>query len=53
MREIDPEVKAIVSSGYASDIILDDFRKYGFVASISKPYSVEELSRVIHRVTSS
>jgi CheY-like chemotaxis protein len=53
MREIDPGVKAIVSSGYASDIMLDDFRKYGFVASISKPYSVEELSGVVHRIISS
>jgi CheY-like chemotaxis protein len=53
MLEIDPEVKAIVSSGYASDMALDDFRKYGFAASISKPYSVEELSRTINGITSS
>ncbi len=53
LLKIDPEVKAVVSSGYASDILLDDFRRYGFAASMSKPYTIEEMSRIIHRLIAS
>jgi len=36
--EIDPGVKAIVTSGYSSDPIMVDFRQYGFNACLTKPY---------------
>lgn len=49
--EIDPEVKAIVSSGYSNDPIMADFRQYGFIGCIAKPYDLETLSRVIYEVT--
>jgi PAS domain S-box-containing protein len=52
LREIDPEVKAIVSSGYSNDPIMADFRKYGFSDVIAKPYRTRELSQVLHRVMS-
>lgn len=48
--EIDPDVKAIVSSGYSSDPIMSDFIKYGFKAVMAKPYRVAELSRIVHKV---
>jgi two-component system cell cycle sensor histidine kinase/response regulator CckA len=50
LLEIDPEVKAIVSSGYATDPIMADFYKYGFSAVVAKPYSVGELERALHRM---
>jgi len=50
LMEIDPEAKAIVSSGYSSDPILANFRKYGFMGFIPKPYGIQELSEVLHRV---
>ena len=50
LLEIDPEVKAIVSSGYATDPIMADFKKYGFSAVVTKPYSVGELERTLHRM---
>jgi PAS domain S-box-containing protein len=50
--KIDPQVKAIVSSGYADDPILTDFKKYGFCASISKPFRVEEIAKVLNSVLS-
>ena len=50
LMEIDPDVKAIVSSGYSNDPILADFGKYGFRGVIAKPYEVMELSKVLHRV---
>jgi len=49
LLEIDPQVKAIVSSGYSDDPIMADFQKYGFAAVIAKPYKVADLGRVIKK----
>ena len=48
--KIDPEVKAIVSSGYSNDPIIADFKRYGFKDVIAKPYRIEELSEVLRKV---
>jgi PAS domain S-box-containing protein len=48
--EIDPEVKAIVSSGYSNDPIMAAFREYGFRGVIAKPYKTRELSQVMREV---
>lgn len=48
--EIDPKVKAIVSSGYSNDPILANFRQYGFKGCIVKPYQIEELSTTLQSV---
>ena len=52
LLKIDPQVKAIVSSGYSDDPIMADFQKYGFTAVIAKPYRVAELSKILQRVIS-
>ncbi|MCD4721160.1 MAG: cache domain-containing protein [Desulfobacula sp.] len=53
IREIlafDPEVKAIVSSGYADDRIMANYAEYGFKDIVSKPYSICQLREVLNRV---
>jgi CheY-like chemotaxis protein len=45
LQEIDPRVKAIVSSGYANDPIMSDYASYGFSAVVTKPYSIQEMCR--------
>jgi signal transduction histidine kinase len=50
LREIDPKVRAIVSSGYSNDPVMADFRSYGFSGVVTKPYLVEELGRVLQEV---
>jgi two-component system, cell cycle sensor histidine kinase and response regulator CckA len=52
LLEIDPQVKAIVSSGYSDDPIMAEFAKYGFRGVIAKPYRISELSRVLNKVIS-
>jgi len=47
LMEIDSEVKAIASSGYSLDPIMSDFRKYGFINALSKPYGVREICDVL------
>ena len=48
--EIDPDVKAIVSSGYSSDPVMTNFRQHGFAGIITKPYQVSELSEQVKNV---
>jgi PAS domain S-box-containing protein len=52
LREIDPEVKAIVSSGYSNDPIMSSFRDHGFSGVVAKPYDVDQLSRTLDEVIS-
>jgi PAS domain S-box-containing protein len=47
---IDPGARAIVSSGYANDPMMLDYRKYGFSGAISKPYEVKDLIRTVREV---
>jgi CheY-like chemotaxis protein len=47
---IDPEVKAIVSSGYSKDPVMAEFRKHGFKGVVAKPYRIQELGRALHDV---
>jgi len=48
--KIDPEVKAVVSSGYSNDPVMADCRKYGFSGVVAKPFKIEDLSQVLHKV---
>ncbi len=52
LLRIDPEVKAIVSSGYSTDTIMANYREYGFNGVITKPYQVGQLSELLDNVIS-
>jgi PAS domain S-box-containing protein len=47
---IDPNVIAIVSSGYSKNRVLSDFAKYGFSGIVSKPYNLETLRKELNKV---
>ncbi|GFO59763.1 hypothetical protein GMST_20880 [Geomonas silvestris] len=47
---LDPQVKAVVSSGYCDDPVLANCRAYGFKAVLPKPYNRQELGRVLDEV---
>lgn len=51
LLQIDPQVKAIVSSGYSNDPIMANFKEYGFVDVLIKPYKFLVMSDTIHRIT--
>jgi DNA-binding NtrC family response regulator len=52
LREIDPGVKAIVSSGAAHTPAMKDFRRYGFSGILPKPYSRKDLDETLTGVLS-
>ncbi|MEN6442488.1 MAG: PAS domain S-box protein [Methanoregula sp.] len=49
LKEIDKNVKVIVSSGYSNDPIMANFQDYGFVGVLTKPYSRKEMAAAIER----
>jgi len=50
LRQLNPQVKGIVISGYSDDLILTNFRDYGFSNFIKKPFKIKEFSEVLFEV---
>jgi len=48
--EMDPSAKGIVSSGYADDPILKQFREQGFSGALAKPYTVEQMRKALRDI---
>ncbi|MFT5050176.1 MAG: PAS domain S-box-containing protein [Chlamydiales bacterium] len=49
LRRIDPDVCAIVASGYSNDPIMARANEFGFCAGISKPFGSKELREVLEQ----
>ncbi|MCC6525856.1 MAG: PAS domain S-box protein [Polyangiaceae bacterium] len=47
LRALDPEVVAVVSSGYSDDAVVADPGRFGFAAVLAKPFTVDAVSRVL------
>ncbi len=50
LKEIDPSVRAIVSSGYSDNPVIADYKHYGFCEVVAKPYEMVEFSQKLYRV---
>ena len=50
LLELDPHVKAIVSSGYSNHPVMANFEEYGFKGVLAKPYKLKELSDAVSNV---
>ena len=48
--EIDPEARAIVSSGYADDPVMANYAECGFKGIAAKPYTMSKLLEVLSQV---
>jgi CheY-like chemotaxis protein len=51
LRQIDPNVRAIASSGYSNDPVMAEYHKYGFVGVLPKPFTLDELIGALNAVT--
>ena len=52
IHKIDPEAKAIVSSGYSNDPVMTNFREYGFCGAMVKPFQILELVELVGKAVS-
>lgn len=50
LLKIDPDVKAIVSSGYSNASIMSDYSSYGFSGVMTKPYSIDQVSDLLSSI---
>ena len=53
LTALDPNVRAIVSSGYSSDSVMANFTDFGFRAAVKKPYQMRKMSLVLNEVIKS
>ncbi len=47
LLKIDPDAKIIVASGYSNDPVMASYHKHGFIAAITKPFDLRQLSDTI------
>ena len=52
LLKLDPQVKAVVCSGYSSDPLMENYGDYGFVGALLKPYRLEELRAILDKFLS-
>jgi YesN/AraC family two-component response regulator len=50
MRKLDPDVRAIVASGYDNEDIARGLLEQGFCGYLTKPYRVTDLGKVLKTV---
>jgi len=47
IREINPEAKVLVSSGYSVNPVMSNYREHGFSGVLNKPYAIEEITHTL------
>jgi PAS domain S-box-containing protein len=50
LMALDPEAKAIITSGYANDPIMFDYNSHGFCGVVAKPYKIQQLDETLRSV---
>jgi CheY-like chemotaxis protein/two-component sensor histidine kinase len=51
LSALDPDVRAVVVSGYSDDPVMAHHREMGFRACLAKPFTPDDLARVLGEVT--
>lgn len=52
LLKFDPDVKAIVSTGYSTDPMLAYYKDFGFKGFVIKPYKIDQLGETLRKVLS-
>ncbi len=51
LKQMDPKVCAIVVSGYSTDPVMSDCKKFGFTDAMPKPFNVNDIHALFERLT--
>lgn len=52
LKVVDPQVKAILSSGFTTDPVMTYFQEYGFQGILPKPYKMKDIEDVLCKISS-
>ncbi len=47
LKEIEPDINAVVTSGYSKDPIISDYSSHGFAGALIKPFDIQGVSRML------
>ncbi len=50
LLSLDPDVKALVTSGYQKNKVMSNYHEYGFKGAILKPFKLGSVSKTIHEI---
>ncbi len=50
LQKLNPDIKAVISSGYTNTPLISNYKNYGFKALITKPYNINELLNRIQKL---
>jgi len=50
LTALNPEIKAIVASGYSKDPAMENCQEFGFADSLAKPISVQNLKEALEKL---
>lgn len=50
LKNIDPQVNAVISSGYSEDPSIRDYKNLGFKGVLNKPYTLDELRNILNEL---
>lgn len=52
LKKINPDIKAIVSSGYSDNPIMANYKEHGFTGVLTKPYAIEDVIEALKTTAS-
>jgi CheY-like chemotaxis protein len=50
LKTFDPDVKAVVSSGYSNDPVVQEYERYGFSGKLTKPYKINDMKNILEHL---
>jgi CheY-like chemotaxis protein len=49
LKQLDPEVRALATSGYSNDPIMANYSSFGFSGTIPKPFRIHDLAEIVKK----
>jgi len=50
LREINPDICAVLSSGYADNEVMANYKQYGFQMRLAKPFTIQQLGHTLEQL---